>query len=97
MTNQELMLRFMEATIEKVNICLSSIYALEVLLIEKGLVTQDDMIHRIQDSKTLPQTKIGKQILDEMIKGTSFEGKSFMEMIDWEETQKNIEKANLQK
>lgn len=90
--NQELMLKFMESTIEKVNMCLSGIYAIEVALIEKGLITQEEMIARLKEAKNLPVTNVGKQVLEQMMKGTSFEGKSLYDMIDWEKTQRQLEK-----
>ena len=64
----DVLLTFMQETIEKVNLCLSSIYTVQKLIIEKGLITKEELIQRIEDDKKKPISDLGKKILNEMAK-----------------------------
>jgi hypothetical protein len=44
-----IMLKFIEKTIENINTCLAGQYTLYRLLIEKGLITEDELISRIDE------------------------------------------------
>jgi len=67
MSDNALLLKFMGATIEKVNRCLYNIHAIQQVMINKGLVTLDEMKSQVNDSEKLPEMKKGREILEEMI------------------------------
>jgi hypothetical protein len=67
--DQKIQLSFMEAAINRINNCLCRIYTIENVLIEKGLISKEDLLNRINESRRLPQTNIGRAILKEMIQG----------------------------
>lgn len=69
-SEEDLLLKFMGTTISKVNTCLANIYAIETVLIEKGITSKNEMLSRIIDAKKLPQTKLGRSVLSEMIQDT---------------------------
>jgi len=62
-----MMLKFMEKTIENINTCLAGQYTLYRLFIEKGLITEDELISRIKEDKNLPQRKLGIEALKDML------------------------------
>lgn len=64
----DIFLVFMQETIEKVNRCLSSLYTIHKLLIEKGLITEKNLINRLNEDKDKPIHDLGKKVLNEMIK-----------------------------
>lgn len=63
----DLLLKFMQTTIKKINDNSASIYALEKMLIEKGTLDKKKLITEIADSKRLPQQQVGKKVLAEML------------------------------
>lgn len=63
----EVILRFMESTIEKVNLALSGLYAVEKILIEKKIVPEGELLERLNDAKALPKRLVGVKTLQEMI------------------------------
>lgn len=65
--HQEVLLKFMERTIENVNICLANQYAVQKLLISRGVVTEPELINLLRDSKKLPQRNLGAATLSEML------------------------------
>jgi len=71
--DQKVLLKFMEATIEKVNICFSNLYAIEKVLIEKGIVTEKELLSRLKESKDLPKRLLGARTLKEMIEASDKE------------------------
>ena len=64
----------MKVTIEKVNRCLSDSYALQKLLIEKDVVSEENLKIRLKDAQSLPQVITGRKVLEEMIKNFQPEG-----------------------
>jgi hypothetical protein len=68
MTSQEaLILKFMQTIVEKVNRSLANDYAVQQVLIKKGIVTKEEMISEIHDAQNLPDRKIGIQVLNQML------------------------------
>ena len=51
----ELLFKFMQTTIKKINDNSATIYALEKLLIENGIVDKKELISEIANSKRLPE------------------------------------------
>lgn len=66
----DVILEFMKATIEKVNTCLSSLYALQKIMIEKGIITQEQLLQALNESKSMPKYDLGKRTLDQMLDET---------------------------
>ena len=67
-SKEKLLLKFMEMTIERINTCLVNLHAVQELLIKKGVCSQDEIKAAVSDARNLPETKVGKQVLDEMIR-----------------------------
>lgn len=65
--HQEVLLKFMKKTIENINICLANQYAVQKLLISKGVITEPDLINLLHESQKLPQRNLGAATLAEMI------------------------------
>jgi hypothetical protein len=63
----EITLKFMEVAIDRINTNSATIYAIEQALIEKGMITQNELVSKIADSKKLPEQKIGQKVLKDMI------------------------------
>lgn len=63
----ELLFKFMQTTIKKINDNSATIYALEKLLIENGIVDKKELISEIANSKRLPEQQVGKKVLAEML------------------------------
>lgn len=74
--DQKVILEFMKATVEKVNRCMSDTYAIQKLLIEKNIISEEDLNSRLKDAQSLPQTITGRKALEEMIKNFQPEGVS---------------------
>ena len=74
MTEKDLLIKFMGATIEKVNRCLYNIHAIQQVMISKGLVTLNDMRAQINESEKLPELKKGREILESMIQEFNTKG-----------------------
>lgn len=64
---QQVLLKFMELSIEKINRCLSGIYAIEQILLEKQLISQDELKNKLYDAESLPERQIGSKVLKEML------------------------------
>jgi hypothetical protein len=67
MASNDLLLKFMESSIVKINRCLAHIHAIEQLLIDKDIVTLEELKARIHDSEELPERKVGVKVLNDMI------------------------------
>jgi hypothetical protein len=69
MTKKEhdVILEFMRVTIEKVNACLSNLYVLQKIIIEKRIISEQELIQKLNDSKALPRQNLGKKTLEEML------------------------------
>jgi len=74
----------MERTIQNINTCLAGQYTLYKILIEKGVITEDELLHRIKQDKNLPTLKLGKNTLKEML-NPDWDSK-----IDFEKTEKEL-------
>lgn len=67
-SEQKLIFRFMETTMKHVNACMARIWALEKLLMEKGVAIPSDMKKRIKDAEHQPTHVRNVSILEDMIK-----------------------------
>lgn len=67
------LLKFMEKTIDRVNTVLIHVHALEQMVLQKGLVTETELLRIIQDAKNLPDRLIGMETLKEMLEGVPHE------------------------
>jgi hypothetical protein len=63
----DLLLKFMQTAIKKINDNSATIYALEKLLIENGTVDKKKLISEIANSKKFPEQQVGKKVLAEML------------------------------
>lgn len=63
----DVILRFMQETIEKVNVCLAGMYTLQKLLIEKKIISEEELIAKLNDDKKKPLRDTGKNILENMV------------------------------
>ena len=63
----DLLLKFMQTAIKKINDNSATIYALEKMLIENGTVDKKKLMSGIADSKKLPEQQVGKKVLAEML------------------------------
>lgn len=66
-SQEDVLLKFMERAIENINTCLAGQYTLSKILIEKGLVTEAELLSKIKDDKNLPVRKKGSEILQQML------------------------------
>jgi hypothetical protein len=67
MKQDDLLIKFMKVAIDKINRSLANNYAIEQVLIEKGIVTQKEMIEKIHDAENLPERKVGTEVLQQMM------------------------------
>lgn len=65
--SEDLFFRFMKVAIERIDICMATDYAIQKLLIEKNILSEEEMIKRVEDAKTLPERLTGMSILNDMI------------------------------
>lgn len=63
----QVILKFMEKTIENINTLLAGQHAMYKILVEKGIVTESELLSKLRDSKKLPDRKRGMEALDEML------------------------------
>ena len=63
----DILLKFMQTAIKKINDNSATIYALEKMLIENGTVDKKKLMSGIADSKKLPEQQVGKKVLAEML------------------------------
>jgi replicative superfamily II helicase len=70
MKSQEnsLLTKFMEAAIKRIDRSSANIYAIQQILIEKGIATQEEIISKNHDAENLPERKIGEKVLQDMLK-----------------------------
>jgi len=66
-SQDKLLLKFMQSAIERINRSLANVYAVQQILIEKGIVTQSEMISKIHEAEELPERKVGMNVLQDMI------------------------------
>jgi hypothetical protein len=83
---EKMLLKFMTATIERINKCLINIHALQSLLIKKGIFTQRELQSEIADAANLPESSVGKKVLADMMK--DFDVSKLVDMLDLEKTEK---------
>lgn len=88
---ESMILRFMERTIENINTCLAGQYTLYKILIEKKIVTEQELLSRIKEDKNLPQRKLGIQVLEDML------SPDWEDNIDFEVTEKILFQRALDK
>lgn len=65
--HDQVILKFMEKTIDNINTLLAGQHAIYSLLIEKGIVTESELLSKLRDSKKLPDRKRGMEALEEML------------------------------
>lgn len=83
-SKDSMMLKFMERAIENINTCLAGQYTLYKLLIERGVISEADLISRIKQDRNLPQLKLGINTLKDMLTP------SWEDQIDFEKTGKDL-------
>lgn len=83
-SRDSVLLKFMERTIQNINTCLAGQYTLYKILIEKGVITEDELLHQIKQDKNLPTLKLGIDTLKEML-NPDWDSK-----IDFEKTEKEL-------
>ena len=83
-SNEKVLLRFMEKTIDNINTCLAGQYTLYKLLIDKKLITEPELINKLKEDRNLPQRKMGMKVLKEML------SPDWEQSIDFEKTEKNL-------
>jgi hypothetical protein len=83
-SQDSVMLKFMERAIENINTCLAGQYTLYKLLIERGLITETNLISRLKEDKNLPKIKLGSNTLKDML------SPSWEDQIDFEKTEKEL-------
>lgn len=66
-THDQVLLKFMEKTIDNINTLLAGQYNLYKLLIEKNIVSEKELLSMLRDSKNLPDRKRGAEALEEML------------------------------
>lgn len=66
-THDQVLLKFMEKTIDNINTLLAGQYTLYKLLIEKNIVSEKELLSMLRDSKNLPDRKRGAEALEEML------------------------------
>jgi DNA-binding PadR family transcriptional regulator len=90
--SEEILLKFMKKAIENINICLASQYALWKFLVEKGILSESEMLNRIHDSRELPKTKLGAATLQDMLTPDWGESVNLQEPSNVEELNKIYQK-----
>lgn len=63
----EILLKFMELTINKVNSTNASLYALQKALIEKNIITESRLLELQKESVKKPQINLGIETLKSMV------------------------------
>jgi hypothetical protein len=63
----EILLKFMAMTIEKINTCYANNLAMQTLMIKKGYATMEEILEQTHDTKMMPQRKIGRKVLSEIM------------------------------
>jgi len=83
---ERMLLKFMTATVGRVNTCLINIHALQSLLIKKGVFTQKELQAEVRDATKLPTVSVGKKILVDMMR--DFDVSKLASMINMEPSEK---------
>jgi len=83
-SQDSVILKFMERAIENINTCLAGQYTLYKLLIERGLITETNLISRLKEDKNLPKIKLGSNTLKDML------SPSWEDQIDFEKTEEDL-------
>jgi|WetSurMetagenome_2_1015567.scaffolds.fasta_scaffold902822_1 hypothetical protein len=65
---EELILKFMQVTFESLNSCHAKIYALQKVMVDKGVITPQELATLMDEAKARPKVRIGKEALDAMLK-----------------------------
>lgn len=69
LTSQEkTLLKFMESTIQKVTQCMSGLYTIQNIMIEKGIITKNELRKRLKEDQDRPKRALGIETLEKMIK-----------------------------
>lgn len=66
-SKEKVLLKFMEMTIGRVNTCLLNIHALQSILIDKKVITIEELRKYVNEAAQQPNLKIGRQVLNSMI------------------------------
>ena len=66
-SEERLILKFMGTAIEKVNSCMARIWALEKLMVEKGIAVPKDMKERVKEAEHHPTHLKNTRMLEDMI------------------------------
>lgn len=83
-SHDAVVLRFMEKTIENVNTLLAGQYTLFKFMIEKGIISEKDLISKLKEDRSIPNRKMGIQTLKEML------SPNWEEKIDFDGTEKQL-------
>lgn len=90
-SKDSVLLKFMERTIQNINTCLAGQYTLYKILIEKRIITEEELIYRIKQDKNLPTLKLGKNTLKEIL------NPDWDDKVDFEKTEKELFNEALKK
>jgi hypothetical protein len=88
---ERILLKFMTATIGRINTCLINIHALQSLLIKKGILTQKELQVEVRDATKLPTVSVGKKVLMDMVR--DFDVSKLVSMIDLGQDEKSTLKS----
>jgi len=69
------LLQFMETSIGKINDALAGLYAIEKILIEKNIISEEALVARLKDARSLPNRLVGTTVLKEMLESYKTERK----------------------
>jgi len=86
------LLHFLGTIIDKINTCYANIYAIQTILVNKGLVTKEDIIELSKDAKTMPQRRVGREALTQILQDLNID--HLTEMINFP-SEKDSEKSSL--
>jgi hypothetical protein len=86
------LLHFLGTIIDKINTCYANIYAIQTILVNKGLVTKEDIIELSKDAKTMPQRRVGREALTQILQDLNVD--HLAEMINFP-SEKDSEKSSL--
>lgn len=92
---EQMLLKFMTATIGRINTCLINIHALQALMIRKGVFTQKELQAQVKDATNLPTVTLGKKVLVEMMQ--EFDVSKLASMIEMSPSEKSYLKQGYKK
>jgi len=84
---EQMLFKFMTATIGRINTCLINIHALQALMIKKNVFTQKELQAEVKDAASLPTVTLGKKVLREMMQ--EFDVSKLASMIEMGPTEKS--------